>query len=394
MLNKEYLISKTLYDLTHDIYLQSKEMLMSKFIYGVDITTLTHKIPATVIKSVFKNIPIMCDFASANISYFDAVNTGKSHLDITSYKDITKFNGTYIVVQVCTGGTNITLYTLNNAKDRKNLYAFIKRLKKDCSKVDTSDLYAVIDSQYPKYLNGRRKRTFDNVFIPNSVKQEIVESISDFLNSRDFYSKHSIPYHFGILLHGEPGTGKSSIISAISTTFNLIPYYVKIKDIRDLTCYQEELKTWLMEDNSVKLIIIEDVDSSEYVCKRKIFLKSAEEDIRKGENIDEDEVLPSVSTFLNVLDGNNCFENVIWIFTTNYIDKIEPAIIRPGRMDKSIYIGYVVNETMSQFLKHHFGKELPAEKTVKEKTLFSKIQTDVMMNKSFEEIVDKYCVDL
>ena len=270
-------------------------------------------------------------------------------------------------------------------------------MKKDCSRVDTSDLYAIIDGQYPKYLNGRRKRTFDNVFIPNSVKQEIVESISDFLNSRDFYSKHSIPYHFGILLHGEPGTGKSSIISAISTTFNLIPYYVKIKDIRDLAYYQEELKTWLMEDNSVKLIIIEDVDSSEYVCKHIPLPKrlcNDDEDEDDNYMVDEPEIAPSVSAFLNVLDGNNCFENVIWIFTTNYIDKIEPAIIRPGRMDKSIYIGYVVDETMSQFLKHHYGKDLPKGKTVKDKVLFSQIQTDVMMNKSFDEVVDKYCCDI
>ena len=396
MFNKGYVLSKVIYDITHDLYFQSKEILLTKFMYGVDITDICRKAPASVFKSVFKSIPTKSDSASANISYFDALNTDRSHIDITSYKDVIKFNGTYIIIQVNVAGLAITLHTINTPKDRKNLHTFIKKLKNDCKKVDTSNVYAVIDGQYPKYLIGRRKRTFDDVFIPTDIKKEITESVQNFLNNRKFYEDHSIPYHFGILLHGEPGTGKSSIISAISTTFNLIPYYVKIKDIRDLTYYQEELKTWLIEDNSVKLVIIEDVDSSEYACKPTKCVKRFNIEQTCDEDVDTDEevVSPSVSAFLNVLDGNNCFENVIWIFTTNYIDKIEPAIIRPGRMDKSIYIGYVVDETMSQFLKHHYGKDLPKGKTIKDKVLFSQIQTDVMMNKSFAEIVDKYCCDI
>ena len=91
------------------------------------------------------------------------------------------------------------------------------------------------------------------------------------------------------------------------------------------------------------------------------------------------------------MDGMNSPENVIWIFTTNHIDRLDPALIRPGRIDKKIEIGYVDNETFSEFLMHHYGKGLESGYEVGGGLTFASIQTDVMLGMTYEEILEKYC---
>ena len=71
------------------------------------------------------------------------------------------------------------------------------------------------DSKYPKYSESifRTNRTFDNIFFER--KDMIVNAIKFFIDNEDWYNNKGIPYNIGILLHGSPGCGKTSIIKAL-----------------------------------------------------------------------------------------------------------------------------------------------------------------------------------
>ena len=99
-----------------------------------------------------------------------------------------------------------------------------------------------------------------------------------------------------------------------------------------------------------------------------------------------------MSDFLNLMDGTKALNNVIWIFTTNHIEKIEPSLIRPGRIDKKFHIDYANNETFNQFLLYHFNKPVPLGFKVAENVSFAEVQDDVMLGRTYQEVIAKYSV--
>ena len=76
---------------------------------------------------------------------------------------------------------------------------------------------------------------------------------------------------------------------------------------------------------------------------------------------------------------------MIYIFTTNHIDKLDPALIRPGRIDLKIEVGCVCKETFDQFCKRHYGKEPHVD--IKPGITFAQLQVEVMKEKSYEELI-------
>ena len=134
-------------------------------------------------------------------------------------------------------------------------------------------------------------------------------------------------------------------------------------------------------DDRIKFIIVEDIDTSGFTEDRVSIETDKETSIVSGK-----EILGSV---LNYMDGYGSLENVIYIFTTNHVDHLDPALIRPGRIDLSIEIKHVSDETMNKFLKFHYGKGLPEEKHVKPDMTFARIQILVMGGMSFDDLIEE-----
>lgn len=178
--------------------------------------------------------------------------------------------------------------------------------------VDMMDELYPKDSVFLKYTNWNgihvKKKYFEDIFAPE--KERIVSTLTKWLGSKELYEKHGIQYKLGILLYGKPGTGKSSIARAIASylDWEIITIDLKTNTSRDLI-------DWVANIGKKKVVILEDID-----C----VISSREDGKLENSNFD---------TLLNILDGSLSPNNVIFVATTNYIEKLDPAFIRDGRFD-------------------------------------------------------------
>jgi len=166
------------------------------------------------------------------------------------------------------------------------------------------------------YWNESNKyKRYLNTFVLNN-KHEIINDIRLFLSKKEWYHSKGILYKKGLLLYGEPGTGKSTFASILATELNLEIYYINLSDKETVSNLLD--LTSKIRENSI--ILFEDIDCLGMAHSR-------DEDIKNKDHL---------SLFLNILDGVNSLDSVIYLLTTNYIDKIDKALIRPGRIDTYI----------------------------------------------------------
>ncbi len=137
--------------------------------------------------------------------------------------------------------------------------------------------------------------------------------------TREWYHRHGIPYHRGYLLHGPPGTGKSSFVKALATRLRC-PIYA----VGSVACEDEKAFARLMRYTigGPKIVLLEDVD-----C-----LLAEKSNDKGGKAI-------TMSTLLNELDGICPLDACIFIATTNFLEHLPQAMIRPGRMDRVCLFG-------------------------------------------------------
>lgn len=380
-------ISRVLSDTTSGFLKQIGTLIKQKLLYCVDITILCERYNSDFFVETFKRIPVSAMNNDVPVQYSYVISP------LINTWDVVKFRGTNIFVNVnasseCTGTKVVMLYCVNTEYARNSLNLFVKHIKKFAPKtVYNENIYGTIEHRNIDFHCGKSTRTFKDVFITNDIKKGITESISGFLKNKKWYTDHKIPYHYGILLYGPPGTGKSSIISSLSMEYKLIPCYIDPSNIGSLLAYKEDLKDNL-SDETVKLFIIEDVDSCNFLVKND---NEYPDDPNRKRTYSDDRS-SHMSDFLNLMDGTKALQNIIWVFTTNHIDKIEPSLIRPGRIDKKFHIDYANNETFNQFLIYHFNKPVPLGFKVAENVSFAEVQDDVMLGRTYQEVIDKYSV--
>ncbi|KAE8655068.1 P-loop containing nucleoside triphosphate hydrolases superfamily protein isoform 1 [Hibiscus syriacus] len=144
----------------------------------------------------------------------------------------------------------------------------------------------------------------------------------------------------GYLLYGPPGTGKSSLVAAIANYMRYNVYDLQFQSVRS----DSELRSILTSTTNRSTLLIEDRDCSTKVThdRTKANENSDEEDedeLKRPMGIDPGVTL---SGLLNFIDGlwSSCGHERIIIFTTNHKEKLDSALLRPGRMDVHIYMGY------------------------------------------------------
>lgn len=186
---------------------------------------------------------------------------------------------------------------------------------------------------YLQYLGKRNKRQMDSLYLPKKQKADIIADMEKFLApaTRKRYKKLGINHKRVYLLEGIPGSGKSSLITALASKFNfniaIVSFVPKMTDVdllrlmRSLNeTYEEHSSSSGSSDDSERkqtMMVFEDID-----C---IFKERKSHDENKN-NI-------TFSGLLNALDGITSDENLVCFITTNYKSHLDSALLRPGRID-------------------------------------------------------------
>lgn len=207
--------------------------------------------------------------------------------------------------------------------------------------------------------------SFETMAIDQKKKEEIMDDLTTFSKAKEYYARIGKAWKRGYLLYGPPGTGKSTMIAAIANFLKYDVYDLELTAVKSNT----ELRKLLIETSSKSIIVIEDIDCSlELTGQRK---KKNQKDgnkeetdpIKKKEEEEDGERQNSkvtLSGLLNFIDGiwsSSGGERLI-IFTTNYVKKLDPALIRRGRMDKHIELSYCSFEAFKVLAKNYLNIEL------------------------------------
>jgi mitochondrial chaperone BCS1 len=210
-------------------------------------------------------------------------------------------------------------------------------------------------------VDGYQPRILESVILKPGEKEQLIRDIEKFRNSRGRYRQLGVPYHRGYLLYGPPGTGKTSLVSAMAARFEMHVYTINLSNFNDRT-----LTTALNDVPSNSVILFEDID-----CMRsgKARATPGEDTSKSRTNGGEDKKEGTVdlgitlSGLLNAIDGFSAPENVLFVMTSNVVESLDPALLRPGRIDYRLYMGQADKAQKIELYKRFFphAAELDAE---------------------------------
>ena len=183
-------------------------------------------------------------------------------------------------------------------------------------------------------------RKLESVILREGLKEEILADLRKFLADEKKYTDLGIPWHRGYMFHGPPGTGKTSLIKAITAELGLDLWYAPLGDLKE----DSSLVDLVRSVKARGVLLLEDVDAYAAAQDRDGDDASMK---NPGEGI-------SSTALLNALDGVVTPHGLITIMTTNHLDKLDPALIRNGRADRLMELGLPSVEEISRLWSMFF----------------------------------------
>ncbi|PNX75352.1 mitochondrial chaperone BCS1 [Trifolium pratense] len=193
---------------------------------------------------------------------------------------------------------------------------------------------------------------FETLAMDPKKKEEIIDDLIKFKTGKEYYANVGKAWKRGYLLFGPPGTGKSTMISAMANFMNYDVYDLELTTIKD----NNELKRLLIATSNKSIIVIEDIDCSIDLTGKR---KEKKDLVYNSKYFGPVESKVTLSGLLNCIDGiwSACGGERIIIFTTNFVEKLDHALIRRGRMDMHIEMSYCSYEAFKVLAKNYWNVE-------------------------------------
>ena len=280
-------------------------------------------------------------------------------------------------------------YKLDFCQLKKVIDSWIEEYKKFIKEYNDGNIYYF---SYVEYVQENQEvkfeshpfssnKNFNNIFF--NEKELLKKRIDYFLNNKKEYEKLGIPYTLGLMFYGNPGCGKTSTIKAIANYTKRHIIEISLSKIK--TC--SELKKVFFQDlvcghyvpSNKKIIVLEDIDCMGSIIdnrsddfnkekndshNRQINILNnplPENQLVNGKQIMTEEQSKdrlNLSFILNLLDGVLEQHGRIIILTTNFPDKIDKALLRPGRIDMKVNFTECESHIVLEIIEFFFETKL------------------------------------
>ncbi|RCN29208.1 ATPase, AAA family [Ancylostoma caninum] len=248
--------------------------------------------------------------------------------------------------------------------------AFLKNMLEDASREAVSKtetglvVYQAVGPQWVRFGAPRRKRDIHSVVLDGNIAQELVDDFREFTESSQWYTERGVPYRRGYLFYGPPGTGKSSFISALASHFG---YSVCMLSLSERTLDDDRLNHLLNTAPVNSVVILEDIDAAFGTrvdpmanhpayqgMTRSVSARNKANRKKDHRRFMEMCFRVTFSGLLNAIDGVGSAEERILFMTTNYVERLDPALIRPGRVDRKQLFGNVTKAMATKMFSRFY----------------------------------------
>ena len=202
-------------------------------------------------------------------------------------------------------------------------------------------VYTAWGTEWRPLGSARRKRPLGSVVLAEGVKERVISDVKGFLAAREWYLDRGIPYRRGYLLHGPPGTGKSSFIQALAGELD---FSIALLNLSERGLTDDRLNYLLINVPARTVVVLEDADAA--FSNRRV---QSDEDGYRGANV-------TFSGLLNALDGVASAEERIVFLTTNHVERLDGALVRPGRVDMTVRLGEATRWQVERLWDRFFGE--------------------------------------
>lgn len=187
---------------------------------------------------------------------------------------------------------------------------------------------------------GEKSRSLNSVIIPQDLREEIEGDIRKYLDSRSRLKRVEIPWRRGYLFEGPPGTGKTSMSLALACRLGFRLATLSLSEVDG----DADLRAAVSKLRDRTVLVIEDIDTFAVVRDRD------------HEQSDGDLTLSGI---LNALDGFETPDGLVTICTTNHVEQLDPALMRPGRLDRIFTLDYIRPAEIESLFKWFYEAEAP-----------------------------------
>ncbi|OBZ88996.1 putative mitochondrial chaperone BCS1-B, partial [Choanephora cucurbitarum] len=237
-------------------------------------------------------------------------------------------------------------------------------------------IYKCMPTRYEGFewnaVGSKELRPFSSVILKNGQKEHILRDIQTFRRRESWYSIRGIPYRRGYLLYGPPGTGKTSLVQSVASKVNMNVAIISLSGKMD----DENFAVMLREVPRNSILVMEDIDHCVITDPRS--------------NGDFTNARITMSGLLNALDGVVAQEGSMIFMTCNDITRIQPALLRPGRIDMKMELGYADKDQIKKMFWRFMGQDDDIQSEDEQKTFKASKEMLSLSEKFTDMIPDLY----